>query len=324
MKLCVLCALALLSAPALAQTDTTLVRTPSGSTHGALVNGNVPCAVTTAADASGRHTLGDCNLPASHVSTDTNTQTLSNKSISGSANTLSNVPDAALSSNVDLLNAAQSTTALKSFTGGLALPSTSNPTGSNFYVDSSSVLHFVNSHDWTLVGACFIGDCSRPYFQSPLGSGISETSSGQAPNFVCDRNDFYNGGSGLGFCINTTYDVGKGFTSKSAAYAASGSSSIVVTPNANIAVGYNVYGPGIATGTMVSSYSSGTVGLSLNTVGEIQSGSTFTFISPTTSSAPTSSATGVQSSCNVFSIQLGSIQTCSPLAGYSFKLIGRA
>lgn len=58
------------------------------------------------------------------------TQTLTNKSISGGANTITNVPDSALSANVDLLNADQSVSGKKSFaTGKISVADISTPSG---------------------------------------------------------------------------------------------------------------------------------------------------------------------------------------------------
>src|SRR5579862_9618616 len=236
----------------------TNVSTPSGSTHGSLVTGNVPCAIAA-------NEIGDCGktAPAGAIVGTNDTQTLTNKTISGAQNTFAGIPDSALSVNVDLLNAAQSAGALKTFSGGLALPSGSNPTGSNFYVDSSGNLHFVSPYmDAQIVGGKFAGDASRPWFLSPMGSGITETSSGQQPNWTWDRNEYYSGGSGLTFNVTGTTNIGKGWNVTTTQGYVSGATTITVTANANVAVGQNVNGSCIQSGTTVLSYSSGTVGLS--------------------------------------------------------------
>lgn len=59
------------------------------------------------------------------------TQTLTNKSISGSSNTITNVPDSALSANVSLLDGVQTVSGKKSFnTGKISVADISTPSGS--------------------------------------------------------------------------------------------------------------------------------------------------------------------------------------------------
>jgi hypothetical protein len=93
--------------------------------------------------------------------------------------------------------------------------------------------------DAQLVGGKFAGDATRPWFLAPMGSGITETSSGQQPIWTFDRNEYYDGGSGLTFNTNTTTNVGKGWNVKTT-NDFSGATTITVTPNANIVAGQHV------------------------------------------------------------------------------------
>src|SRR5579862_801309 len=261
--------------------EVTNVSTPSGSTHGSLVSGNIPCAIAV-------NEIGDCGkaAPAGAIVGTSDVQTLTNKTIAGAQNTLVNIPDSALSTNVDFLNAAQSQSGLKTFSGGLALPTGGNPPGSNFYEDANGNLHFVSPYmDAQIVGGKFAGDTSRPWFLSSTGSGITETSSGQQPNWTFDRNEYYNNGSGLSFNTTAQTNIGKGWNVATTNDFASGTIGITVTPNPNIAVGQNVNGSCVAAGTTVSSYSSGNVGLSAGLTCNLPNGSTVTF-TPAANNAP--------------------------------------
>src|SRR5205085_1360483 len=114
--------------------------------------------------------------------------------------------------------------------------------------DSSGVLHFVNSHDWTLFGSCYLGDCSHPYILVPFTAGATYTTANGKSPLGCLRQDFYNGAGGNNFCANSIYVQGQGVTVTTAAAFASGATSLTVTTNASIAAGQPVSGPGIATG----------------------------------------------------------------------------
>lgn len=296
--------------------EVTNVSTPSGATHGSLVNGNIPCA-------NGPAGLNDCGktAPAGQLVGTSDSQTLTNKTISGAQNTLTAIPDSALSANVDLLNGAQTATGLKTFSGGLALPSGSNPAGSNFYIDSNGALHLVNANgDFQLFGAKASGDATRPWLTAPVGSFITESSAGQQPNLTCTRQDWFNSGSGLDFCLNTTLSQGKGITTHPTAYVGAGTTGpFSVTANANIAVGQAVYGPGIPNGDTVAAYSSGSLTLSAATTAPLYANVTTINIINASNSTSATSSVGNQGTCLSYTTQTGVIQTCNGANGYAFK-----
>ena len=295
--------------------EVTNVSTPSGSTHGGLVGGNIPCAIAA-------NEIGDCakTAPASAIVGTSDTQTLSNKTISGAQNTLANIPDSALSANVDLLSAAQSATGLKTFSGGLALPSGSDPAGSNFYVDSNQCLHFFSTvMDAMLPGCKFSGDSSRPWFTTGVGFGLTNTSSGGQPNIQINRNDKFNGGSGLQFAQRVIYAQGNGVSEPTTAAFAIGASTITVTPNANFAVGQPLYGAGMAANTTISSYSNGTIGLSSPLSVNIKAGTQITAC--ISSCAPTNQPVGIEAEVDQYTDQTSSVAAPNALEGYLFKWI---
>ena len=170
------CLLALgLPKGAVAQTENTTVTTPAASTHGSLASGNLPCATS-------HNQVGDCSppLPASSVTTATNTQTLQNKTISGAQNTLTAISDSALSADIARLGA-NTFTGLQSLLAGVALPLTTNPTGSNLYLDANGALHIVNSNgDFQGLGAKFSGDARH-------GPGLPARSAPASPNHLRDN-----------------------------------------------------------------------------------------------------------------------------------------
>jgi hypothetical protein len=264
----------------------------------ARVNGNTPgnsCATHQFENAIDTSARGSCAQPAS-----------------------SDLSDA---SNIGLLNSTNSWSGLQSLLAGVVLP-TSAVTGTNLYLDSNGALHIVNSNgDFQSFGAKASGDATRAWLIAPFGSFLQESSSGQMPNFACDRNDYFAGGSGLDFCVITSLNQGKGVKQLTTGQFAAGATTITVQPNANIAVGQVVYGFGISIGpplTTVTSYSSGTVGLSAGLTVAIPINSEVSFINAT-NSTPSASSVANQGTCVSYTTQTGTTQTCNGANGYAFK-----
>jgi hypothetical protein len=184
-------------------------------------------------------------------------------------------------------------------------------------MDVNQNLHFVSSFmDAQLVGGKFSGDASRPWFLSAIGSGITEASSGQQPNFTVDRNDYFSGGSGSDFGINETTNLGKGVNVKTTADFPSGSTNLTVQANANIAAGQAVYGACIPDGDAVATYLSGAMTLNAATACNLPSGSQLAFINAA-GSTPNASPVGIQATVSSFTT--GSPANSVSLGGYGFK-----
>jgi len=202
--------------------------------------------------------------------------------------------------------------------GGLTVPTTAV---GNLYLDGTGALHVKNSNgDFAGIGAKASGDTSRSWFTNPFGSWITESVSGGLPNMVCDRQDYYTGGSGvLDECLWSTITVGKGVTVKPNGYVATGTTGpFGITANVNIAVGQAVYGPGIPNGDTVAAYTTGQLTLTLATIAPLYSNEPINIINAS-NSTPQSSSIANQGTCQVYTTQTSSAQTCNGANGYVFK-----
>jgi len=297
----------LASMPDLARAaEMTNVSTPSGANHGGLVVGNIPCA-------TGASQLADCGktAPAGAIVGTSDAQTLSGKTLA--APVLNGTPAGSWigtsGATLCLLNANCTFGGLATLSGGVALPSPANPAGSNFYVDSNGALHFVNSNgDFQGFGAKFSGDSSRAWLTAPFGSGITESSSGQQPNFTLTRNDYFSGGSGLDFDQIATVNLGKGANVKTGTDAIFGATSITMsTSNANIAAGQKVFGSCIPAGTTVASISGVNLAITGSGVACSQgllAGTQLAFQNANNSS-PANSTEAISGNINLFSDAVG-------------------